>query len=192
VEPIDTAQARDHLEMVDRILAQSEQRLCYGAEYFIVWGIYGAAATLDWQLIDNRILPFGAVWAQAAMLALAAIVTILRARATKASRSRQSLVQREFFNVMWLTLGLAFIANVAAFNVFSGWAQAAIWSYAQAIVLLFIGMHGSRRGIYAGIAVIVSIAVANFAGDRAAGYVLAAGMLAGYCGFGVAELLSHD
>jgi hypothetical protein len=101
-------------------------------------------------------------------------------------------VQREFFNMLWLTMGLAFIVNVGAFNIFRGWASAGIWSFAEAIVLFFIGIHGNRRALVAGIVVVVSLVVANFVGPATAGYVLAAGMVVGYAGFGIAELLSGD
>jgi hypothetical protein len=102
------------------------------------------------------------------------------------------LVEREFFNVLWLTLALAFVANVGAFNLFAGWGGAAIWTFTEAIVLFFIGMHGNRRAQVAGVLVVVSLVAANFVSTSIAGYVLAAGMLVGYAGFGVAELLAGD
>jgi hypothetical protein len=190
--PIDAAQARDHIEMVERILAQSDQSLCAGAEYFIVWGLYSGIAVVDWQLVNDGVLPATALWAQAALLLAAVVFTIWRGRATKAARARQSIVQREFFNVLWLSIGLAFVANVAAFNVFSGWAQAAVWSFAEAIVLFFIALHGNRRAMLGGIAVVVSLIAANFVHRDVMGYVLAAGVVAGYAGFGIAELLARE
>ena len=39
VEGLDAAQARDHIEMIERILAESQPRLCSGGEYFVVWGV---------------------------------------------------------------------------------------------------------------------------------------------------------
>ncbi len=101
-------------------------------------------------------------------------------------------MQREFFNVLWLTIVLAIVVNVAAFRNFSGLASAAIWSVAEAIVLLYIGLHGNRRAQAAGVFVVVSLIVANFVGDALAPYVLAGGMLAGYGGFGASELLARD
>jgi hypothetical protein len=53
-------------------------------------------------------------------------------------------------------------------------------------------MHGNRRAQVAGILVVVSLIAANFAPPAIAGYILAAGMLGGYAGFGVSELLAHD
>ena len=48
------------------------------------------------------------------------------------------------------------------YRIFSGLASAAIWSFAEAIVLLYIGMHGNRRAQVAGVLVVVSMIVANF------------------------------
>ena len=101
-------------------------------------------------------------------------------------------MQREFFNVLWLTLGLAFVVNIGAYQIFTGLASAAIWSFAETIVLLYIGMHGNRRAVVCGVLVLASMIVANFVMPQNAAYVLAGGMIAGYSGFGLAELLASD
>jgi hypothetical protein len=192
VDSLESKQAREHIEMVERILAESSQRLCYGTEYFIVWGLYSAAVTVSWQLIHNGVLPLTAVWGQATLLVAAIVFTIVRSRMKETREVRRSIAQREFFNMLWLTMSLAFVVNVGVFNLFSGWAQAAIWGFAEAIVLLFIGLHGNRRAQISGVLVVVSMVVANFTAPTAIGYVLAAGMLLGYCGFGIAEMLARD
>lgn len=191
-EQLSAAQAREHIEMVDRILAQSDQSLCAGAEYFVVWGLYSGVSVSVWQLVANGVLPATALWIQAALLIAAIAFSVVRGRATSAAPERRSIVQREYFNVLWLSIGLAFIANVAAFRVFSGWAQAAIWSYAEAIVLFFIALHGNRRAMLGGIAVVVSLIAANFVPTDVRGFVLAAGLVTGYTGFGIAELLARE
>jgi hypothetical protein len=117
---------------------------------------------------------------------------MVRGAQTRRRIARTSLVQREFFNVLWLTLGLAFVVDIAAFRIFPGLASAAIWSVAEAIVLLFIGMHGNRRAQLAGVIVVVSLVAANFVASNLAPYVLAAGMLGGYAGFGLSELAARD
>jgi hypothetical protein len=192
VDSFEKAEAREHIEMVQRILVESSQRLCYGAEYFVVWGVYSAAVTVSWQLIHNGALPLAAVWGQAALLVAAIVFTIVRSRMKRNADDRLSIVQREFFNVLWLTMSLAFVVNVGAFNLFSGWASAGIWGFAEAIVLLFIGLHGNRRAQICGVLVVVSLVVANFSAPTSIGYVLAAGMFVGYCGFGIAEMLAND
>lgn len=192
MERIDAAQARDHIAMVDRILAESQPRLCSGGEFFVIWGIASAYVTVLFKLVNEGLVATTALWSVPVVIAACAVFSIARGRATRRVIARTSLVQREFFNVLWLTLGLAFVVNIAAFRIFAGIAGAAIWSVAEAIVLLYIGMHGNRRAQIAGILVVVSLVVANFVASELTAYVLAAGMLAGYTGFGVSELLSRD
>ena len=192
MERIDAAQARDHIEMVERILAESQPRLCAGGEFFVVWGVAAAYITALFQLVNEGLVGSAALWSVPVLLAGCIIFSIVRGRAMRNAIARTSLVQREFFNVLWLTLGLAFVVDVAAFRIFPGLAGAAIWSVAQGIVLLYIGMHGNRRAQIAGILVVVSLVVANFVAPQVGAYVLAAGMLAGYTGFGVSELLARD
>lgn len=186
------SEARDHIEMVDRILAESQQRLCTGGEYFVVWGIGSALVTVLFQLVAYGSAPAVALWSVPVVLGACAVFSIVRGRLTRRVLQRSSLLQREFFNVLWLTVGLAFVVNLAAFRIFPGLAAAAIWIVAQAIVLLYIGMHGNRRGQVAGVLVVVSLIVANFAPPNLSGYILAAGMLVGYAGFGASELLARD
>jgi hypothetical protein len=192
VERIDSAQAREHIEMIDRILAEVQPRLCSGGEYFVVWGVASSFVTVIGQLIIQGRLPTTAAWSIPAVLVAAAIFSVVRARATRSALGRSSIVQREFFNVLWVTVGLAFIVDVAVYRIFPDLAGAAIWSVAEAIVLLYIGMHGNRRAQVAGVLVVVSLVVANFIAPNLSGYVLAAGMLLGYGGFGLSELLARD
>jgi hypothetical protein len=187
-----TAEARDHVEMVERILAESSQRLCAGGEFFLVWGLYSAAATLIWQLVNNGTWPRGFLWLQPVLLVPAVVFSIVRARGKNAYPARFSLLQREYFNVLWLTIGMAFVVDVAAFNIFRGWAAAAIWTFAEAIVLFFIGLHGNRYAQLGGIVMLASLIAANFVSPMICGFVLAAGMIAGYAGFGLAEMFTRD
>jgi hypothetical protein len=192
MERIDAAQARDHVEMIERILAETQPRLCSGGEYFIVWGIASAYVTLCVHLADIGVVPGALLWSAPAVLAAAVIFSVIRGWSTRPKVARTSLVQREYFNVLWLTVGIAFITNVAVYRIFNGLSSAAIWSVAEAIVLLYIGMHGNRRAQIAGVLVVVSLIAANFAQPGMAAYILSAGMLAGYTGFGLAELLARD
>lgn len=192
MDGIDATQARDHIEMVDRILAEVQPRLCTGGEFFVVWGLVSAYLTVVFHLANRALIPAAALWSVPVVLVAAALYSVARGRGLRGRLARTSLVQREFFNVLWLTIGLAFIVNVAVYRIFAGLASAAIWSVAEAIVLLYIGMHGNRRAQIAGLLVVVSLVVANFIDTGIAAYVLAAGMLAGYTGFGVSELLARD
>jgi hypothetical protein len=192
VERIDPAQAREHMEMVDRILAEAQPRLCSGGEYFVVWGIAVAAITVVSHLVSEGRAPAAALWLIPLVLLICALFSVFRARSTRRALARSSLVQRKFFNVLWLALALAFIVDVAVFRIFPGIAGAAIWSVAEAIVLLYIGMHGNRRAQVTGVLIVVSLVVANFVSQNISAYVLAAGMLVGYSGFGASELLARD
>jgi hypothetical protein len=191
LEPLDAAAAHDHLEMVSQILAESQQRLCSGGEHFVVWGIGSAYITVLFQLVHGGLLAPAAAWSVPIVIGACAAFSIVRGRQTRRVLQRSSLLQREFFNVLWLALGLAFVVDVAAFNIFTGLASAAIWSVAEAIVLLYIGMHGNRRAQIAGVLVVISLVVANFAWSGIAGYILGAGMVVGYAGFGASEMLAR-
>ncbi len=192
MERIDAERARDHIEMVERILAESQQRLCAGGEYFAVWGTASASITLVAQLAGHGVIPQIAwLWLPIVLLA-ASTFSVVRARSMRHRTARTSLLQREFFNVLWITIALAFLVDAAAFRIFSGMASAAIWNVVSAIVLFYIGLHGNRRAQIAGILVLGSLIAANFVPSAIVGYVLAAGMLFGYAGFGVAELLARD
>ncbi len=192
MERIDAAQARDHIEMVDRILAESQQRLCSGGEHFVVWGIGAAYVPVMFQLVNEGTVSPVVLWSVPIVLGACAVFSIYRGRLTRRMLQRSSLVEREFFNVLWLTLGLAFVVNVAVYRIFSGAAAAAIWSVAEAIVLLYIGMHGNRRAQIGGVLIVASLIVANFAPPSIVGYVLGGGMLVGYAGFGASELRARD
>ena len=192
VERIDAAQARDHIEMIDRILAESHPRLCAGGEFFVLWGLVSAYITVLFHVVGRGLLADSVLWSIPFVLLAAAVFSALRSRALRRRLQRTSLVQREFFNVLWLTIGLAFIVDLAAYRIFTGIASAAIWSVAEALVLLYIGLHGNRRAQVAGIIVVVSLVVANFATPATTAYILAAGMLVGYAGFGASELLARE
>ena len=113
-------------------------------------------------------------------------------RALSGATGRESLLQREFFNVLWLAIALAFFVNVAVFRVFPGLASAGIWSFSETLVLLYIGLHGNRRAIVCAVLVMASMVLANFGPAHLSAYILAGGMIAGYSGFGLAELLSKE
>jgi hypothetical protein len=192
VDELNASQARDHIEMVDRILAETQQRLCTGGEYFVVWGVYEAIVTVLVQLVTNQRLSRSALWADAVFLLAAIAFTVIRGRASSGEAARFPLIQREFLNVLWLTIALGFIADATGFNLFAGWGAAAIWCVVDGIILFYIGIHGNRRAQIAGVVVVASMVIANFLAPAVAGYVMAAGMLLGYAGFGATELLVRD
>jgi hypothetical protein len=191
MESLSPAQIRDHIEMVDRILTRSERSLRVGGEFFLVWGIVGTSVTLVIQLIVNGFLPAAALWVLPVFFVAAIVFSSLRGRQLGKNTDCLSLIQREFFAVLWISLGVAFFSDALGFHIFTTWASSAIWNVAAAIVLLFIAVHGNRRALVCGIIVLASIAAANFL-PAITGYVLAAGLLFGYAGFGLVSLMSHD
>ncbi len=191
MESLSPAQVREHIEMVDRILTRSERSLRVGGEFFLVWGLAGTSVTLVFQLIVNGRLPAPALWVLPALFAAAIAFSMFRGRQLAKCSDGLPLIQREFFAVLGISLGVAFFSDALGFHIFTMWASSAIWNVAAAIVLLFIAVHGNRRALVCGIIVLASIAAANFL-PAITGYVLASGMLFGYAGFGLVSLISRD
>ena len=189
---MNAGKARDDLAMVERILSQSQQRLCAGGEFFVVWGLFSGGATLAAHLVAVKLVSPNLLWAVAAALVACIVFSVWRGIALNETVDRESLVQREFFTVLWLAIALAFFVNIALFRIFPGLASAAIWGFVEALVLLYIGLHGNRRAIVFGAIVIASMVAANFAPAQFSAYLLSFGLIAGYAGFGLAELLSKE
>jgi hypothetical protein len=187
---MESTEAREHLDLIDRVLSESNRRVCVAGEFFLAWGVVGAAYDLSFQLILSNGYPVSLLWVPTALTLIALAFTVLRGRSL-AARGSVSVVQREYFNIMWTAFGLAAVVDCIAWRLFAGWGTGAIWSVVASIVLLYIGLHQNRRAMIAGVVIIVSIAVANFT-PSATGYILAAGMLIGYAGFGVVEMLGRD
>lgn len=203
---MDAARARDHIEMVDSILARTERSLRVGGEFFLVWGLVGGGIILllqlfgiaaNGQLIVQNAHQFSrghapdavALWAVPVLIAAGIIFSIVRGRQLK--KERCSMLQREFLNVLWIALGMAFVVNAGAFWIFSGVANGAIWTVCCSIVLFYIASHGNRVALACGIVLVASLITANFA-HAYTNYILAAGMFAGYAGFGLVSLLLRD
>lgn len=188
---MNSSEARERLDTIEKIVAASSRRLEAGGEFFVAWGI--ASGTVDTinQLILSGRLPYGALFVSAGAIVLALLYSIARYRHYRTHGDGMSLLQCEFLNVLWLSFGLAAVVDAVGFRLFAGWGQAAIWSVMAALVLLYIGMHGNRRAIVAGIVLVASIAAANFVSPYA-GFILAAGMYGGYAGFGIAELQTRE
>ncbi len=189
---MDSSDAREHLEMVERIVAASSRKLDVSGELFLVWGLASGTLDLIVQLVSDGRVPGAAVWAGPLIVIAAVIYTAIRVRQYRAMPAgRMTLLEREFLNVLWIALSMAFAVNVIGGNMFSQWAQSAIWSVAAAIVLFYIAVHGNRRALVGAIVLLLSIALANFS-LPIAGYVLAGGMYLGYAGFGLADMLARE
>jgi MFS family permease len=190
---VDASEARNHLEMVERIIAESSQRLKAGGEFFLVWGVIGAALdALIAAAVADQISATVFYVAYPLLILIGVAFSILRSRYYHRCGERMSLLQREYLNVLWLTIALATIAMFTMFNLFHSFtAEMALWSFAETLVLFYVGMHGNRRAQIGGIVLLASLILANFI-PAYVGWILAAGVLLGYAGFGAAELIARD
>ena len=182
---------REQLELVERILATSSRSLCAGGEFYVVWGVMSAGMSLLNQLVADGVLPARALWGMVVLIVIGVSFSAWRSNELRKQKDRMSLMQRDYLMMMYLTLGITFVAQIAGSNFFAGWGQAALWNVGASIVLFYLAIHGNRRALAGGIVVIGALAIANFT-PSVAGYVLGGGMLLGYAGFGVAELLARE
>ncbi len=181
---MNTLEANEHLEMVDRILSHAVGTPRPSGALFIVWGVAGAIGTVLIQLVNaGRIAPSW-MWLAGAVAVAAIAYTIFWVRRCR-GRGRLSVVDAAFVRVLYVALLAAFVGSDGAFNIFTGWGAGAIWSVCLAIPLLFVGWLGNRSATIGGAILLASVVVANFT-PHAVGYVLAAGWILGYAGAGLA------
>ena len=188
---MDASEAQEHLGMVDRIISASSRRLYAGGEFFVAWGVAGAILDVLFTLVAAGKLSPNAQWINLVVVAIAIAYTVVRERHYRKSEYAMSLLQREYLNVLQIAIAAAVFANALAFNLFSANASMAIWNIVESIVLAYIALHGNKRARTGTIVLLLSISAANFV-PQYAGYILAAGVLFGYAGFGAAELLARD
>ncbi|HEY8313918.1 MAG TPA: hypothetical protein VIG51_07060 [Candidatus Baltobacteraceae bacterium] len=183
---MDALEARDHLEMVDRILAQAERGTSAATPWlYIVWGIVGAVLDACDQLVLVAHYPPRLFFFSGACLLVAIGVTVaygIRLRRME----RVSTFERQIGRVFWAASIAAMVVEIGAGHLFPGWAAAAIWSVVIAVPLLFVGLQGHRVTMSGGVVLLASVVAANFVPANLTGYVLAAGMLVGLTGSGIA------
>jgi len=188
---VNPSEAQEHLDLVERILENNDKEFCVAGDIFLAWGLSGALIDLVVQLVLMRKLPDGAEWLGLAALILSSIYTAIRVRQMRRSNDRMSVRQREFLNVLWVSIGVTIVAAVGGYRIFDYWASGALWTLSAAMLTLYAGLHGNRAGMVGGIILIASLVAANFMPGYE-GFVLCAGMLFGYAGFGVASMLARD
>ncbi|GAC1503618.1 MAG: hypothetical protein NVS1B14_09110 [Vulcanimicrobiaceae bacterium] len=178
-------QARDHLEMVDRILARADEtKNCVPYQPFLIWGVAAAVINLVNELVYVQHVSDRLFFLAGAAIVVALLLTMVYVRQLQ-GQERRSLIGRQVyyaFNIAWI---LAAACDLLAFRIFPQWGQAAIWSVMYGAAMLFAGtLVRSRVLLAGGIVLIASIAAANFAVGFA-GYILAAGDLIGLAGAGL-------
>ena len=77
---METFEAREHLDIVDRVMAEADQTVCVFADFFLVWGLASALLDVVNQLrVDGRVGD-SAFIVSAAGLAFAIVYSIVRGR----------------------------------------------------------------------------------------------------------------
>ena len=188
---MDAREAREHLEMVDRILERAEQPRMFRpfAPVYIVIGVAAAALMAGAQLdLDGHGYGVSTAGAVLMLLGYAYLAWTMFAAHRGAERVSESDVRwGRTCGAVWLAV---FIAAFAQPHLFAGWGGAAIWSLGGAIQMLLIGFFGDRRALAGGILLAISMPAANW--SPAPGYVLAGGFLLGYVVPSIFKLFDRD
>lgn len=188
---MNAGEARDHLEMVDRILQQAECRPYRPIGGLLVaWGIGAALMEIAAQLSKGAGPSGPLAIAGTVVLAASFIYTIVATVFSRRNAERMPASEAMMGRVMGAVWLCIWIAAIAQEHMFPGWAAGAIWNVGGAISLLAGGFLGDRRGLFGGSILLASVVVANF-WFVYPGYVLAAGFLIGYVGVGIAYLVSN-
>lgn len=187
---MDAIEVKDQLQMIDRIIATADRTVRFRGVIFIVWGLLGAGLNLlNQSFVNGSLSPNPWAFLGIAGWLGAVVYTIFYVRGAKTAGCL-NVTEMQFLRILYIALGCAMVVNIGAYNLFTGWAQGAIWSLASAIPLMFVGLQGPRVALYGGLILLGSIVAANFAG-HSAGYMLALGDIVGYAGLGVALELKH-
>lgn len=186
------SEARDHLEMADRIVAASVRDLSmrYSAPFFVVWGLFAGSVPLLFDLDRHRLIPDAALWLEPVLLAAGVTFSCIYGSSLR-SKGYLSFLQREFLSVLWVTLAIAMAATLLGSRLFPEFALGGVWTLQASTVLFYIGLHSNLRALLGGAILMLSLVAANFF-PAIAGYLLAAGFFVGYAGFGVAEMTATD
>lgn len=180
---MDAREAREHIEMVDRILTRAEgEPVRFIPGLIIAWGFGAAGIDAGQQMAFLHLGGNFGLWLAAAALVAGIVYSIAVAASIAVNRrfERISITEMrmgQVFGAVWFTV---FVAAFAQPHVFAGWGGAAVWSMGAAIMMLIAGFAGDRRGLAGGLILLASVLAANYALPQAPGYVLAAGFILGY------------
>lgn len=185
-------EAREHLEMVDRILAKADRepiQLVPGL--IIVWGIAAALIDAGQQMYVSHTGGKLGIWVSDAALLLGIVYSVVISVALMRNHAydRVSLLEKRMGRTMGAVWFTVIIAAFAQPHVFAGWGGAAVWSMGSAIMMLTAGFNGDRRGLIGGLVLLASVLVANYLTPQMPGYALAAGFILGYAIPGVLFLV---
>jgi hypothetical protein len=180
---MDAREAREHLEMVDRILTRAEERPVQIIPGLIIaWGLAAAAIDAGQQAYFMHAGGTAGIWlANGALIAgilysIGICVSMFRNRGFERVSHAETRMGR-MMGAVWFTV---FVSAFAQPHVFAGWGGAAVWSMGAAITMLICGICGDRRCVAGGAILLASILAANYIAPHVPGYALAAGFILGY------------
>lgn len=178
---MDAHEAREHIEMVDRILDRAERkrlRFRPWASLLITFGIGAAMAEAGWQWALNGGPPT-LIRIGAAIIVLGYVYMIAASiyeRRSGVCDTVEEQFKGRIIGAVWLCI---IVSAFAQPHIFSSWANAAIFNVGSAIQMMIVGFTGDRRSTAAGVVILVSLIAANIF-SAYTGYILAAGMIFGY------------
>ncbi len=180
---MDVREAKDHLAMVDRILARADEPACLSGAPYIIWGTVGAGTDIVTQLIVVQHGSPSLLWLSLTLI-VAAVAFMIFFTVQMARRERRRLLDRHIGNVFMISWIVSLVVMIFAGHIFSYWAQGAIWSLMFGSAMMYAGSLARNRISFAGgVVLILSILVANLM-PAYVGYALAAGFLIGMSGAG--------
>lgn len=181
---------RDHLQMVDRILARANAVPSISGWPFIMWGVVGAAINVVSQLVVVQGTSPSLYWIAGALVLIGALSMATFGRRMK-SRERRGLLDGHISNMFMIAWIVAMVGMLGANHIFAAWGQAGIWSLLFGVAMMYVALLTRSRAVFAGGAILIfSILAANL-DLRDAGYILAAGDVIGMCGAGIALTLAR-
>lgn len=188
---MDAREAREHLEMVDRILSEAEQQRNYRpwSWALVVLGSAAALIQVGFQLGQDG-HGYGLATAGAVVMFLGYITIGWNYYSYRRSAARVPASEVRIgraSGAVWLAVGIAFFGQP---HIWGAWASGAIWNLGAAIQMLMLGFLGHRRSLIGGLVLAFSIVAANYV--SAPGYVLASGFVLGYVLPGALNLLERD
>lgn len=182
---LESDEVRDHLQMVDRILARAEVVPRISGWPFMVWGLVGSTMNVVSQLVVVQGGPPSLYWIAAAVLLLAVLSMVTFGRNLN-SRERRGLLEGHISNIFLIAWVVAMVAMLGANHLFKEWGQAGIWSLLFGVAMMYVALLSRSRAVFVGGAILIlSILAANLQ-LHSAGYILAAGDFIGMCGAGIA------
>lgn len=189
---MNASEARDHLEMVDRILARADEPCGLSPYPFLIWGVAGASMNVVAQLVYIEHATQWLLALFAPILIVAIGLMIWWAVRLPAVERQRGLIDRHVFSVFNLAWIVALVVQVGAERIFPTWAQAALYLLMYGFAMVSVGLIArSRPVLIGGSVMLAAIVVANFVPDYT-GYVLALGDLFGMAGAGIVLWLQRN